>query len=112
MKVAIIGSRVITEINHDYIISHIPRNCSEIISGGAVGIDSIAETISMEINVMFRKILPDYEKYGKAAPTVRNEEIVKAADLVLAFWDCRSRGTANAINACIKHHVPFRVFRA
>lgn len=40
MKVAIIGSRGITAIS---IAEHIPAECSEIITGGARGIDRLAE---------------------------------------------------------------------
>ena len=37
------------------------------------------------------------EKYGRAAGPLRNEKMVECADLVVAFWDGRSRGTKSLI---------------
>jgi hypothetical protein len=45
---------------------------------------------------------PDYKKYGRGGPLKRNDLIVKEADLVLAFWDGKSRGTKNTIDKAKK----------
>ena len=55
--------------------------------------------------------LPDYARYGRAAPLRRNVQIVAYADLVLAFWDGKSRGTRFVIDQCRKQGVPVRVYR-
>ena len=47
-----------------------------------------------------RQYLPEYEKYGKAAPLKRNITIIESVDLVLAFWDGVSRGTKCVIDSC------------
>ena len=52
---------------------------------------------------------PDYGANGKLAPLIRNQKIVDYADLVLAFWDHHSRGTAYTLNYCIQTHKPFRI---
>ena len=41
--------------------------------------------------------LPEYERYGRAAPIVRNKKIVDYADKVIAFWDGNSKGTLSVI---------------
>jgi hypothetical protein len=41
---------------------------------------------------------PLYQKYGKRASLIRNNEIVKNCDAVLAIWDGESKGTAYTIN--------------
>ena len=64
MRVAIIGSRSITVNNLE---KYIPKNTSEIVSGGAVGVDKCAEKFAFENNIKFTVFLPDYNKYGKAA---------------------------------------------
>lgn len=46
---------------------------------------------------------------GRFAPLVRNSEIVGYADLVLAFWDGRSRGTADTLRKCVETGTPFRI---
>ena len=55
------------------------------------------------------EFLPEYELYGRAAPLMRNDMIVKYADVVLAFWDGQSRGTAYAIRKCRELNKPCRV---
>lgn len=94
MKVAIIGSR-----NLDVDIEkYIPENTTMIISGGAKGIDSLAETYANEHNISTIIFKPDYSKYGRKAPLVRNQLIAKEADIVVAIWDGKSKGTAYTIN--------------
>ena len=41
--------------------------------------------------------LPEYERYGRAAPIVRNKQIVDYADKIVAFWDGSSKGTLSVI---------------
>lgn len=48
------------------------------------------------------EFLPEYEKYGRAAPLRRNLLIIDYADEVLAFWDGRSRGTKYVIEQCVR----------
>lgn len=91
------------------ISKYLPENCIQIISGGAKGIDALAEEVARQKCIPFLRFEPAYQLYGKSAPLLRNEEIVRNADLVLAFWDCRSRGTANTIDACIRLGVEFRI---
>ena len=94
MKIAIIGSRGLCDVRIEY---YIPKNTSEIISGGARGIDSVAAEYARARGIKLTEILPRYDRYGRAAPILRNEQIVDAADMVLAFWDGSSRGTLSVI---------------
>ena len=50
-------------------------------------------TINKKHNLNLVEYLPDYERYGRGAPLVRNKLIVENCDSVLAFWDGQSRGT-------------------
>ncbi len=50
----------------------------------------------------YTEFLPDYEKCGKAAPIRRNDEIVDYADIVVAIWDGKSKGTKYVIDRCNK----------
>ncbi len=93
MKIAIIGSRNITSCN----IEKYAEGACEIVSGGAVGVDSCASEYAKENGIKLTVFLPEYERYGRAAPIVRNKEIVNYADKVIAFWDGRSKGTQSAI---------------
>lgn len=108
MKVAVIGSRGIREIS-DF-SSYLPDGLSAIISGGARGVDRIAKTYALMHSIEYIEILPDYSAFGSRAPLVRNDRIIEMADMVVAFWDGHSTGTAYMISRCKIHGVPFRVY--
>ena len=99
MKLAIIGSR---NLNVENIGDYIPSGVSEIVSGGAKGIDTFAAQYARGNGIALTEFLPDYARYGKGAPIVRNKQIAEYADEVLAFWDGKSRGTLSVIKYCEK----------
>jgi len=108
MKIAIIGSRTI-KINFDIIKKYLPENITCIISGGAKGVDSVASAYAKNNNIKLIEFLPNYKKYGRKAPLVRNTEIIKNSDFVLAFWDNKSRGTLDSINKAKKMNKPYKI---
>ncbi len=99
MKIAIIGSRNVKFINLD---EYLLRNITEIVSGGAKGVDTCAKEYAEKNNIKLTEFLPEYNKYGKAAPLKRNLQIIEYADEVLAFWDGKSKGTKYVIDMCQK----------
>lgn len=68
----------------------------------AKGIDTCAREYALSHGLKLTEFLPDYRRYGRAAPLVRNREIVAYADQVLAFWDGKSPGTKYVIDQCKK----------
>ena len=106
MRLAIIGSRTIYIKNLE---DHLPDGITEIISGGAKGVDTAAREYALSHNIKLTEYLPDYRRYGRAAPLKRNTEIIKNADLVLAFRDEKSKGTKFVIEQCNAHGIPIRV---
>lgn len=90
MKLAIIGSRDCPQID---IMAHLKHLPTEVISGGARGADTYAREFAHKYNLPLTEYLPDYDKYGKNAPLVRNKLIVENCDCLIAFWDGKSRGT-------------------
>lgn len=109
MKIAIVGSRNITEEIYDSLCEAIPIGASMVISGGANGVDALAEKYAIENRLPLMVIRPEYDKYGKCAPLERNKKIIEQADYVLAFWDGKSRGTAQVIDTCVRTYVPVKV---
>lgn len=108
MKVAVIGSRGLTVSNLE---KFLPEGVTEIVSGGARGVDTCAANYATENNIPVRIFKPDYERYGgKAAPLRRNIQIIEYSDLVLAFWDGKSRGTKFVIDNCRKLGKKVEVF--
>ncbi len=111
MKVAIVGSRNSCEEDYNFLLSEIPQNTSEIISGGAKGIDKLAERFAKEHSLKLTEIIPDYENAPavKSAPLIRNKDIVDRADMVFAFWDGESKGTAFTVSYCLTSQKPVKV---
>ena len=98
MKVAVVGSRNLSVRN---LGEYLPSETTEIISGGARGVDTSAREYANAHDIPITEILPDYKKYpGMIAPLKRNIEIIERADLVLAFWDGQSHGTKFVIDNC------------
>ncbi len=106
MKLAIIGSRSITDPN---IEEYLPDGVTEIVSGGAKGIDEAAARYAKQNGIKLTEFLPDYERYGRAAPIVRNKLIAEYADECLAFWDSWSHGTKYTIECFRKLNKPVEV---
>ncbi|NBJ89338.1 SLOG family protein [Acutalibacter sp. 1XD8-36] len=106
MKVAVIGSRGLTVPDLE---RYLPEGTTEIVSGGARGVDQSARAYARAHNIPLTEFLPDYDKYGRGAPLRRNITIIEHSDLVLAFWDGQSRGTKFVIDNCRKMGVPVKV---
>ena len=107
MRVAVVGSRGLTVEN---LGDYIPEEAVEIVSGGAAGIDTCAREYALRRGLKLTEYLPEYARYGRAAPLKRNITIIENADLVLAFWDGTSRGTKYVIDNCKKRKIPVRVY--
>ncbi|MBE6585995.1 MAG: DUF2493 domain-containing protein [Ruminococcaceae bacterium] len=106
MKIAVVGSRNLTIENFE---DYIPAECTELISGGAKGIDTCARLWAEARGIPVTEFLPDYTRYGRGAPMVRNRMIVDAADRVIAFWDGTSKGTAYTVRYAEKQGKPVTV---
>jgi len=108
MRVAVVGSRGLT-VND--LGKYLPEGTTEIISGGARGIDTCAREYAVSHGIKLTEFLPEYEKYGRAAPIKRNVTIIENSDIVLAFWDGKSPGTKFVINKCGDMGVEVKVIR-
>src|SRR5688572_23745979 len=112
MKIAIVGSRpktlptrhgTFTEATvrrHEAVKAYIktlPPD-SIIISGGARGVDTIAEVAAESLGLKTMIFPAEWQRYGKSAGHRRNALMVAAADKVVCFWDGRSRGTKGSID--------------
>ena len=106
MRVAVIGSRNMVVDNLE---AYLPTDTAEIVSGGAKGVDSSAKTYANDMGLPLTEFLPEYSRFGRAAPLKRNLQIIEYADMVVAFWDGKSKGTKFVIDNCKKTNVPVTV---
>jgi hypothetical protein len=105
MKLAIVGSRTFT--SYEYIVNKIVKyvkkeEIEEIVSGGAEGVDALAERLALEWNIpltVFKPKLEEYKIKGNKIYYERNELIAQHADVCFAVWKDHSPGTKMTIDA-------------
>jgi hypothetical protein len=103
IKLAIVGSRSFTDYNFlknkiNSILKKYDLEVTHIVSGGARGVDKMGERYADEYEL--EKIIhyADWDRYKKSAGHIRNEYIARDCDVMIAFWDGISTGTADARN--------------
>ena len=101
MRLVIFGSR---DIIHLPVLERCMENSgidtriiTEIISGGARGVDRLAIQYAEIIEKPCRVFYADWTKYGKSAGPIRNTAMAKYADYGVALWDGKSRGTKHML---------------
>ena len=112
VKLAIVGSRTFKDYN--ILEKHILdlykiEDIELIISGGAIGADTLGDEFAKKYNILMKPYLPDWKKYGNRAGMIRNEHIIRNADKVIAFFDGRSPGTSNSISIAQKLNIPLEI---
>ncbi len=101
MKVIIAGGRdlhdhnlVTAAMNKFALDGHV---VTEVVSGGAKGIDLLGERWAVGHGLPVRVFPADWGKYGRAAGPRRNETMAFYADFLVAVWDGESTGTKHMI---------------
>lgn len=69
-----------------------------VISGHARGADALGERFAKEFGLECEAHPAQWKAFGRGAGLIRNAEMAKNADALIAFWDGRSRGTGHMIN--------------
>lgn len=115
MKVIIAGSRkssypfarVVSAANESGWIGQM----TEVVSGGAEGIDESAEAWARAYKIPCKRFPADWKKHGRAAGPIRNREMAAYADALIAVWDGESKGAANMILEMHRQGKPVFVWR-
>ena len=110
MKVCVCGSRDFTNYRmaHKVIYAYFTtfvegwKVNGEIVSGCARGADSLGERFAKDYGLKCHRYLANWEKHGKSAGYIRNKEMADASDVIIAFWDGKSKGTKHMIDICEK----------
>lgn len=84
----------------------------EIVSGGARSADKLGERYAKEHNLRLKIFPADWDKYGKRAGYIRNEEMAKYANCLIAFWDGQSKGTAHMIDLAPKYDLMTAIIKS
>lgn len=100
MRVIIAGSRTVTQdqVNEAFASCPWASSVTCVVSGGARGADKCGETLAANLGIQVDIYQPEWSRYGKQAGPVRNREMAKNAEGLIAVWDGLSRGTKNMID--------------
>ena len=97
---------LISHINIEDYLKFIPDT---IVSGGARGADTYAMDFARQHGLKLIVFFPDYEKYGRQAPLMRNKLIVEECDCLLAFWDGQAKGTKFTLDYAKEKGKPVKI---
>lgn len=98
-RVIVAGSRSIT----DYLfVKEVLDNCginiSTIISGTAMGVDTLGERFARENNISIERFAAQWDIYGNSAGYVRNTLMANNADWLICVWDGKSKGSKHMLD--------------
>lgn len=85
-----------------------------LISGAAKGADELGERYARDQHWLIESHSPQYTKFKgneRYAPLARNEEMAKEADVLVAFWDGKSKGTRHMIGCAFRQGLEIHIFR-
>lgn len=109
--VAIVGSREYPdEAEVRQYVAALPVE-TVIVSGAAHGVDSWAADEARKRGMIVHEYPADWKTHGKKAGFLRNVDIVRAANRIVAFWDGGSRGTKLTIEIAEREGKPCEVRR-
>ncbi len=75
----------------------------EIVCGTARGVDTLGEEYSRKRKLKLKKFEPNWKKQGNSAGAIRNKMMARYSDMLIAFWDGKSKGTQDMINKAFQH---------
>lgn len=81
-----------------------------VVSGGAHGVDTIAENAAKDRGLETLIFIPDWDSYGKSAGFRRNIDIVKVSHRMIAFQYEGSKGTQHSINLAKSKGIPVKLY--
>lgn len=112
MKIIIAGSRHIDPpiMAIAGVVDQSQFPVSEVVCGGARGVDKAGAAWAVSRNIPHKNFLPDWDKYGKRAGMLRNVEMGEYAEGLIAIWDGKSRGTQHMIEYMQTLNKPVYIF--
>ena len=113
MKVGIVGSRHFKAPDRvtEYVRA-LPMNAS-IITGSASGVDAAATKAARERGIAVQVMAASFEEMADASrAAARNQRLVNACDVVVAFWDGSSEGTRATVERALDTGKEVHVFVA
>lgn len=111
MRVAIVGSRRYADPTRvtDYVNALSPR--ASIITGSASGVDAAATKAARAKGIPVQVMPASFDEMADASrAAARNQRLVDACDVLVAFWDGSSRGTRATVERALDSGKEVHVF--
>jgi hypothetical protein len=111
VKVAIVGSRHYPELDRvRRFVTSLPAGTT-VITGGASGVDAAAGDAARERSLGLIKLPPRFEEStDPQASARRNQQLIDAAEVLVAFWDGESQGTRRTVERALASGREVHVF--
>ena len=116
MKVIIAGSRDVTSYKtveqaiFNATMCGIPE-ITEVVSGTARGVDMLGERYANDNGILIKRFAANWDRYGKKAGYIRNQDMANYADALISVWDGVSRGSKHMINIAEENGLIVYVYR-
>lgn len=113
MRVAIVGSRHFADPDRvtEYVKGLSPG--SSIITGSASGVDAAATKAARTRGLAVQVMPASFDEVADASKSAaRNQRLVDACDVLVAFWDGASRGTRTTVERALDAGKEVHVFVA
>ena len=113
MKLIIAGSRSLVGMVSliDWAINRVGWKPTLIISGHAKGVDMAGESWAEQSGIPIKRYIPDWDTHGKKAGFLRNSDMVRDGDGLLAIQYGQSKGTQHTIDLAHQYGLPTLVIR-
>ena len=82
-----------------------------IVSGKAKGADTLGESYAGWRKLQVDSHPADWNKHGKSAGVIRNQQMAQEANGLIAFWDGKSKGTKHMIEAATRCGLEVHIYR-
>ncbi|AUG88509.1 hypothetical protein PQC39_gp145 [Vibrio phage Vp_R1] len=83
----------------------------EIVCGLAKGADILGKRYALSHKLSVAEFPANWQRHGKSAGYIRNDQMAQYSDVLLAFWDGKSKGTKHMIDLAYKRGLEVHVFR-
>jgi len=112
MKTIIAGGRTLVDPSLvEGAMATCPWTPTEIVSGGASGVDGLGEAWATSNNIPIQRFPAQWKKHGRAAGPIRNREMAEYAEALVAIWDGKSKGTKSMIGEARKRDLVVHIHR-
>jgi hypothetical protein len=99
MKTIVVGSRGIEDYQLvSRTMEMAPWTITEVVSGCARGVDRLGERRATARNIPVKRFPAEWERLGKAAGFLRNEQMARYAEALVAVWDQKNNGSRHMVH--------------